>query len=121
MVAIKAAHIPLSDKDLWPGLPWTWEDTLRIQDECRQRAIDSGITEEPRLTFAAAREWEKYLNSFPKYSERQKIMKIVKPFIREPKEGLFTEEEITYLLEKMSRVNDPVGQAIVEKLMRMDK
>lgn len=114
MVAIKAAHIPLSDRDLWPGLPWTWEDTLRIKDECRQRAIDSGITDPVRLVFAEGREWEKYMNSFPKYGERQRIMKIVKPMKKAP--GLFSEEEWNYLLEKLSGVNDPIGQDIAEKI-----
>lgn len=117
MVAIKAAHIPLSDRDLWPGLPWTWEDTLRIKDECRQRAIDSGITDPVRLVFAEGREWEKYMNSFPKYGERQRIMKIVKPMKKAP--GLFSEEELDYLLSRLQIPNDEVGQAIVEKLRKM--
>lgn len=116
MVAIKPAHVPISDKDLWPGLPWTWEDTLRIKDECRQRAIDSGITEEPYLYFAAEREWEKYLNSFPRYGDRQKIMRLVKH--RERNFGMFTEEEWNYLLEKLVGVNDPVGQSVADKISK---
>jgi hypothetical protein len=74
MVAIKTAHQKLTAKDIWPGLPWTWEDSSRIQDECRQRAIEKGITTQPELYFAAAREYENYMGMFPRLSDRQKIM-----------------------------------------------
>lgn len=74
MVAIKAAHIPLSDRDIWPGLPWNAKDTLRIMDECEQRARDKGITAHPDLYFATNREYEAYMHQFPRYGERQKIM-----------------------------------------------
>jgi hypothetical protein len=74
MVAIRAAHKKLTTKDIWPGLPWDWNDSLRIQDECRQRAIEKGITTHPELSFAAAREYENYMRMFPRLSERQKIM-----------------------------------------------
>ena len=118
MVALRAAHERLNDKDIWPGLPWTWKDTLRIQDECRQRAIDSGITEEPRLTFAAAREYEKYMQQFPRFGERQKIMeKIHRTRMKPPKPKLeLTEEEMQYLADRLFGANDEIGQSILKKL-----
>lgn len=117
MVSIKAAHERLNDRDIWPGLPWDWKDVLRIQDECRQRVIDSGITEEPKLSFAAAREWEKYLHSFPRFGERQQIMRRIhatrsKPV--RPKLEL-TEEEMQYLIDRLFGANDDVGQSILKK------
>lgn len=115
MVAIKAADKRLYDRDIWPGLPWTGEDTLRIKDECRQRAIDAGITEEPALYFAAAREWEKYLQSFPTYSERQKIMSRIYPIVPKPKTDL-TDDEIQYLIDRLFGANDEIGQNILKKL-----
>ncbi len=118
MVSIKAAYERLNDKDIWPGLPWDWKDTLRIQDECRQRVIDSGITDPIKIQFAAAREWEKYLQSFPRYGDRQKIMARIhatrsKPV--RPKLEL-TEEEMRYLLDRLFGANDEVGQSILKKL-----
>lgn len=108
----------LSHKDVWPGLPWTSKDILRIQDECRQRAIDSGITEEPRLTLVAAREYEKYMQQFPKYGERQKIFEKIYPHIPK-KQSVFTEEELDYLLFKLNGSNDPIGQALYERFEEM--
>jgi hypothetical protein len=118
MVAIKAAHERLNDKDLWPGLPWGWKDTLRIQDECRQRAIDSGITEEPRLTFAAAREYEKYMQQFPRFGERQKIMETIhRTRIKHSKPKLeLTDEEMKYLADRLFGANDELGQNILKKM-----
>lgn len=115
MVAIKAAHERLNMKDLWPGLPWTREDTLRIQDECRQRAIDSGVTEHPYLQFAAAREYEKYMSMFPSFGERQKIIARIYPYVPAPKLDL-TDEEKQYIIERLFGANDEVGQNILKKL-----
>ena len=118
MVAIRAAHDRLNDRDIWPGLPWSWKDTHRIQDECRQRVIDSGVTEEPRLTFAAAREYEKYMQQFPRFGERQKIMeKIHRTRMKPSKPKLeLTEEEIQYLADRLFGANDEIGQSILKKL-----
>lgn len=118
MVAIKAAHERLCDKDIWPGLPWTWKDTHRIQDECRQRAIDSGITEEPQLTFAAAREWERYLQQFPRLADRQKIMNAIHSTRMKPSKPKLelTEEEMCYLTDRLFGANDEIGQSILKKL-----
>lgn len=118
MVAIKGAYERLNDKDIWPGLPWTWKDTHRIQDECRQRAIDSGITEEPQLTFAAAREWEKYLQQFPRYGDRQKIMDRIHATRRVPAKPKLdlTKEEMLYIADRLFGANDEVGQVILKKL-----
>lgn len=118
MVAIKAAHISLNARDLWPGLPWDWKDTHRIQDECRQRAIDSGVTEEPYVSFAAAREWEKYLQSFPRLSERQKILNKIYPMVVAKRKSTLelSDEELDYLIDKLFGVNDPIGHSALEKL-----
>ena len=118
MVAIRAAYDRLNDKDVWPGLPWTWKDTLRIQDECRQRSIDSGITEEPRLTFAAAREYEKYMQQFPRFGERQKIMESIHATRRVPSKPKLelTEEEMRYIADRLFGANDDVGQSILHKI-----
>jgi hypothetical protein len=116
MVAIKAAHERLNAKDLWPGLPWTWEDTLRIQDECRQKAIDSGVTEHPYLQFAAAREYEKYMSMFPRFGDRQKIMASIYPHKRTNFGVSLTEEEAQYLVDRLFGANDEVGQRILSKL-----
>jgi hypothetical protein len=115
MVAIKAAHERLHDRDIWPGLPWNARDTLRIQDECRQRAIDSGVTEHPYLQFAAAREYEKYMSMFPRLGERQRIMARIYPYVSTPKLDL-TDEEKQYIIERLFGVNDEVGQNILKKL-----
>ena len=121
MVAIRAAYDRLNDRDIWPGLPWSWKDTLRIQDECRQRAIDSGITEEPRLTFAAAREYEKYMQQFPRFGERQKIMESIHATRRvAPKPKLdLTEEEMRYIADRLFGANDDVGQNVLKKLKQV--
>lgn len=120
MVATKAANQKLNAKDLWPGLPWDWKDTIRIQDECRQRAIDLGITEEPQLSFAAAREWEKYLQQYPRLSERQKILAKIYPPIKKISFS-FTEEELDYIQEKLFGSNEEVGQSILNKLSQRIK
>lgn len=116
MVAIKSTERKLSDRDIWPGLPWDWKDTLRIQDECRQRAIDAGITEEPKLSFAAAREWEKWLRMFPSFKERQQIMDRIYPMKVSKPKPVFTEEEIDYMISRFFGANDEVGQSILKKL-----
>lgn len=116
MVAIKAAHERLNVKDLWPGLPWTWEDTLRIQDECLQRAIDSGVTEQPYLQFAVAREYEKYMSMFPRLANRQRIMARIYPHKRTDFGVPLTEEEAQYLVGRLFGANDEVGQRILSKL-----
>lgn len=115
MVAIKAAHERINVKDLWPGLPWTWEDTLRIQDECLQRAIASGVTEQPYLQFAAAREYEKYMSMFPRLADRQRIMARIYPYVPTPNLDL-TDEEKQYIIERLFGANDEVGQNILKKL-----
>jgi hypothetical protein len=118
MVAIKAAYDRLSDKNIWPGLPWNNKDTLRIMDECRQRAIDSGVTEPHLLVFAEAREYEKYMQQFPRYGERQKIMERIHSTRRvAPKPKLdLTEEEMRYIADRLFGANDDVGQSILHKL-----
>lgn len=115
MVAIKAAHRKLTAKDLWLGLPWTWEDTSRIQDECRQRVIDSGETNEMKIRFAAAGEWEQYIQSFPRYGEQQQILKSIYPAKKTIGIQL-SEEELQYLHDKLYGVNDPIGATIFEKI-----
>jgi hypothetical protein len=120
MVAIKAAHERLNAKDLWPGLPWSWKDTIRIQDECRQKAIDSGITEHPHLQFAAAREYERYMSMFPKYGARQKIIQNLysNKQVKIPSDEL-SASELQYLVERLFGVNDKFGIELRAKLERM--
>ena len=116
MVAIKAAHIKLGDKDIWPGLPWTWEDTARIQDECRQRAIDKGAVG-MNVTFDASKEYSEYMSMFPKYGQRQKIMKMIyPPKVHKPRFYL-EDDELRYLAEKLEGVNDPIGKDILDRIM----
>lgn len=117
MVAIKPAHIRLHDKDLWPGLPWKWGDEHKIRDMLREELISQGITEHPELFFAEARAWEKYLQQFPRFGDRQKILKKIyppkPPDVRLP----FTKDVIEYLIEKLDGINDPLGQDILQKLL----
>jgi len=116
MVAIKPANERLNAKDLWPGLPWTSKDTLRIRDECRQRAIESGVTESHYLVFAEAREWKNYMSMFPRVGDRQKILAKIYPS-KKPKQSIgFTDEELGYIQEKLSGVNDPLGRNILDKI-----
>lgn len=115
MVAIKAADKRLTARDIWPGLPWEWEDVIRIKNECRQRAINAGITDELKLTFAESHEWEKYIQSFPTHSERQKIISRIYPHVPTPKSDL-TDEEKQYIIERLFGSNDEVGQNILKKL-----
>ena len=117
MVVIKSTERPLSASDIWPGLPWKWEDSHRIEDECRQRAVDSGITKEPQLSFAAAREYEKYMRLFPRLAERQKIMSRIYPHKRTNFGIPLTEEEAQYLADRLFGANDEVGKNILRKIM----
>jgi hypothetical protein len=116
MVAIKSTDKKLNSKDIWPGLPWTWEDTHRIQEECRQKVIDSGITEELYLSFRAAREWEIYMQMFPSLRERQEILAKIYPPIKPLPRVNLSEEEMEYVVNRLFGANDPVGQSIVSKL-----
>ncbi len=68
------------------------------------------------MYFAAAREYEAYMQQFPRYAERQQIMKRLRPMQRNF--GMFTEEEWNYLLEKLAGVNDPVGQSVADKIAK---
>lgn len=115
MVAIKASDKRLTARDIWPGLPWESEDVTRIKNECRQKAIDSGITDELKLTFAESHEWEKYIQSFPTHSERQKILKRIYPYTSSPTSE-FTKEELQYLADRLFGANDEIGQSILEKI-----
>lgn len=116
MVAIKSAPERLYDRDIWPGLPWRWGDELKIRDMLREELIAQGITEHPQLYFAEGRAWERYMQQFPKYSERQKIMKRLYPHVQTAWGLSLTKEEAEYLLEKLHGVNDPLGQSIKEKI-----
>lgn len=115
MVAIKPAHIKLTIRDLLPGALWEWEDVNRKKDEIQEELEAAGITDPNKLHFAVASEFEKYLNSFPTYSERQKIMKRIYPVVKSYS-FKFTQEELEYLREKLHGVNDPVGQQILQKI-----
>lgn len=116
MVAIKAAHLKLHAKDLWPGLPWTWEQELEIRDMLKQELIDKGITEHPELYFAEGRSWETYMQQFPKYGERQKIVAAIYPAKTKKAPTIFTEEELDYIYERLEGSNDPVGQSVLLKI-----
>jgi hypothetical protein len=116
MVSIKSTDKRLCDRDIWPGLPWNWKDTHRIQDECRRRAIETGITEEPNLSFAASREYSKYMSHFPSFGDRQKIMSKIYPMKPSKPKLDFTEEELKYLADRLFGANDELGQNILIKI-----
>lgn len=114
MVAIKPAHEKLRPNDIWPDMPWTWTDVSRIKEECRQRALLKE-SELDKVFFAAAREWELYLQSFPSLKERQQILNNIYPTAVYFSMS-FTEEERDYLVEKLFGINDEIGQNILKKL-----
>ena len=120
MVAIKAAHIPLFDRDLWAGLPWEWGDEHRIRSMLREQLIEQGVTEHPELYFAEARAWQHYMQQFPRYGERQKIVRRIQTANKtlEPKKSNidFTYEEVRYLVDKLFGVNDDLGYHLKQKL-----
>ena len=118
MVAIKAAHIQLTMKDLWPDALWTWERVHELKDQCRQKVIDSGETDYMKILFLTEREYMNYMNTMPSYADKQRILKSIYP--EKKMYGMsLTEEEAQYLFEKLHGVNDGTGQDILTKIERM--
>lgn len=116
MVAIKSTHLPLTARDLWPDLPWDWEQESEIRDHLRKELEDSGRYNDPtELYFAEAKAWNDYLNRFPRLADRQKILDTMYP--RQKAFGMsFTEEELNYLRNRLHGSNEAIGQNILKKL-----
>lgn len=116
MVAIKPAHKPLTSRDLWPDLPWEWNQELQIRDRLKKELEESGNYNDPtELYFAEAKAWEDYLNRFPRLGDRQKIFATIYP--RKKTFGIsLTEEELNYLRDRLYGSNGELGQIIFKKL-----
>lgn len=116
MVAIKSTHLPLTARDLWPDLPWDWEQESEIRDRLKKELEDSGKYNDPtELYFAEAKAWEDYLNRFPRIADRQRILAAIYP--RQKSLGIsLTEEELNYLRDRLYGSNEELGQIILKKL-----
>ena len=125
MVAIKPAHVPIHAKDLWPGLPWDWNDEREIRDKIRQQLAEQGITNHIELIFAEARAWQEYMNQFPRYGEREKIVAKLnsanQSLVLDQSDDMLTDEDLQYMVNKLFGVNDQYGCRLKEKMERMLK
>ncbi len=105
----------LTAKDIWPGVLWTRKEWFALSDRYRAQLIAKGI-QEPQLSFRLSRMIEDYQRTQPSMRERQEILRRIYPPRIAPPKGPFTKEELDWLLERLDRVNDPVGVNIVTKL-----
>lgn len=114
MVALKTGK--LSDRDIWPDLLWTDKEWHAKRDEIEARLRAEGLTGH-ELFFAISRGVEAFSRRFPRWGERQKIMRRLYPPVARPTAQTLTDEERDYLIERLSGANDDVGQSILRKLV----
>ena len=58
-----------------------------------------------------------YSQPFPKWGERQKIMRRIYPPAPRVVPAMLTDEERDYLIERLAEANDEVGQGLLRKLV----
>lgn len=103
-------------KKLFPGVLWTDAEWHAKRDELEAELVAKGITGH-ELLFATSRAMEEYQRTQPSLRERQRILRDMRPPPEPTTE--FTDDEIDYLIERLAGVNDPTGQDVLGKLMRM--
>lgn len=114
MVALKTGK--LSDRDIWPDLLWTDKEWHAKRDEIAAHLRSKGLSGF-ELTFAISRAMAAYSQPFPKWGERQKIMRRIYPPAPRIAPEMLTDEERAYLIERLAGVNDEVGQGLLRKLV----
>jgi hypothetical protein len=115
MVALKTGK--LSDRDIWPDLLWTDKEWHAKRDEIEAHLRSKGL-KGPDLLFAISKAMAAFTQPFPKWGERQKIMRRLYPPVARPASQTLTDEERDYLIERLSGANDDVGQSILRKLVQ---
>lgn len=110
----------LSYRDIWPDN--LWDDKMRLAklNELEAEVKAKGLTH-PHSYFEVQKRITEYASEKspggpgePSMAYAQKIFKQIYPYA--PKRGIFTEEELEYLIDRLFGVNDPIGQTILNKL-----
>ncbi len=107
----------LSDRDLFPGVLWTDKQWHELREQYRAQLIAEGV-QEPHLQFRLSKMMEEYQRTQPSMRERQQIRKKIWP-PQPARRGPFTDEELDWLIDRLDRVNDPIGLDVLEKLRTM--
>ena len=116
MVALKVGR--LHDRDIWPDILWDDRQWHAKRDEFEAELRATGLADH-HLFFAISRAMETYAQQFPKLRERQQVMARIYPPARARPVLALSDEEIAYLIERLSGANDPVGQSILEKIRNL--
>lgn len=109
----------LSINDILPDNLWDDEMWSAKRNEFLSEMRKEGVPE-ISFVFELSRRMQEYQSRFPSYREQQEIMRRIYPPVRSSTANLaLTEEELSYLLEKLSGVNDPIGQDILVKVQSL--
>jgi len=117
MVALKTGK--LSGPDIWPDILWTDQQWHAKRDEIREQAEAEGFGE-LGLHFEVIRRMDAYMSQFPSYGVRQSIMARIYPGSGQTG-VLLSQDEIAYLIDRLSGVNESIGQDILVKLNAVKK
>ena len=117
MVGIRSGR--LSDKDIFRGVLWTDEQENAKRDEIEKELKEEGWTVPHLIYFEREKRLMLYKQSQPSWKERQQIWDRIYPVKSSSKVSVsFTEEELTYIKDRMYGSNDEVGIAIFDKLTK---
>ena len=116
MVALKAGK--LHDRDIWPDIIWDDSQWHAKRDELEAQLRAQGL-EAPELFFAISRAMEQHQSQFPRLAERQKIMQQIYPWPKAPLQLAFTDEELSYIADRLAGANDELGQGISRKIAEL--
>lgn len=104
----------LTAVDIFPDNLWTEAQWHAKRDQIETEARAEGFTG-ASLIFETSKRMSKYHRRVsPGLRRQQEVMRMIYP----PRAALpgFTEEELWYMLDKLFGVNDPMGQALRDKI-----